>query len=131
MSSIKENLTKIFLSQSGLPSDPETIRKKIFLWWKNPREKREGGLSLTNEGFLFLTEVLNLKCYEIAFPKDFEFTTQIVLFLDQYLDCPHYYTKKQIFVFKEKKAAELMLFAGDIRKYGIAKAMARQRQLNP
>lgn len=130
MASVKQNLTKIFLKQAGIEPDDETVKKSIFTWWKNPREKTEGGFSLTAQGFDFLANTLQLKYYEIPFPKDFEFTTQIVLFLDQFLDCPHYYTKKEIIVFKEKKAAELMLFAGDIRKYGIAKAMARQRELN-
>jgi hypothetical protein len=130
MSAIKQNLTKIFLSQAGLDNSEVNVKKKIFEWWKNPRDKIEGGFCLTPQGFLFLTETLGLKCYQIPFPKDFEFTTKIVLFLDQYIDCPHYYTKKEIFVFKEKKAAELMLFSGDIRKYGVAKALARQRELN-
>jgi hypothetical protein len=53
----------------------------------------------------------------------------VILFLDQYLDCPNYYTKKKIVVFNEKKACELMLFSGDVRKYGLAKAMSRQELL--
>jgi hypothetical protein len=130
MASVKDTLTRIFLKQSNLPTDKDTVRKKMFAWWKNPREKTEGGLTLTKEGLQYLTNTLGLKYYEIPFPKDFEFTTQVVLFLDQFLDCPNYYTKKEIIVFNEKKAAELMLFSGDVRKYGTAKAMSRQREIN-
>lgn len=130
MATIKQNLTKIFLKQAGIDADDETLRKTMFSWWKNPRDKNDGGFTLTAQGFDFLANTLQLKYYEISFPKDFQFTNQIVLFMDQFLDCPHYYTKKEIIVFKEKKAAELMLFSGDIRKYGIAKALARQRELN-
>lgn len=130
MATTKEHLTKIFLKQANLPIDRETIRKKTFEWWKNPREKREGGLTLTENGFDFISRDLGIRYYDIAFPKDFEFTTQVILFLDNFVDCPNYYTKKNLYVFNEKKAAELMLFSGDIRKYGIAKAMARQRELN-
>jgi hypothetical protein len=130
MATVKHNLTKIFLREAGLSIDDDTIRQKMFMWWKNPRDKKEGGLALTKEGFQFLANDLKLKHYEIPFPKNFEFTTQVVLFLDQFLDCPNYYTKKEIIVFNEKKAAELMLFSGDVRKYGAAKAMARQRDLN-
>ena len=130
MASVKDTLTRIFLKQSTLPTDKDTVRKKMFAWWKNPREKTEGGLTLTKEGLQYLTNTLGLKYYEIPFPKDFEFTTQVVLFLDQFLDCPNYYTKKEIIVFNEKKAAELMLFSGDVRKYGVAKAMSRQREIN-
>ena len=129
MASLKEVYTKIFLSQLDLPSDEKTVKKHIPLWWKNTRKKLDSGLALTELGFKVLSEDLNLKHYEIKFPKDFEFTTNVVLFLDQFVDCPHYYTKKEIIVFKERKATELMLFSGDVRKYGIAKALARQREL--
>lgn len=130
MADLKESLTKIFLTQVGKTADEETVKKMLFAWWRNPRRKLDSGLSLTKEGYDFLTNNVGLKSYSIPFPKDFEFTTQVVLFMDQFLDCPHYYTKKEIRVFKEKKAVELMLFSGDIRKYGVAKALARQREIN-
>lgn len=129
MTTLKEAYTKIFLQQAGLPTDDQTVRSHIIKWWKNPREKLDSGLTLTDEGLRFLSETLDIKSYTIKFPKDFQFTTQVILWLDQFLDCPNYYTKKEITVFKEKKAAELMLFSGDVRKYGLAKALARQRSL--
>lgn len=129
MSGIKELYTKIFLEQAGLPTNQDAIRQYILKWFRNPREKINSSLTLTDEGFEFLTTKIGLKSYRIQFPKDFQMTTQVVLFLDKFLDCPNYYNKKEIYVFKEKKAAELMLFSGDVRKYGIAKALARQREL--
>jgi hypothetical protein len=112
-----------------MPTDDDSVKKANLAWWRNPREKLQGGLTLTDEGLDFLIGTLKLRSYDISFPKDFEFTTQVILFLDQYLDCPNYYTKKKIVVFNEKKACELMLFSGDVRKYGLAKAMSRQELL--
>lgn len=129
MANLKETYTKIFLQQANLPIDDQTVRTYIIKWWKNPREKLDSGLTLTDEGFRFLIEDLGIKSYTIKFPKGFQFTSQVVLWLDQFLDCPNYYTQKEITIFKEKKAAELMLFSGDVRKYGLAKALARQRSL--
>lgn len=129
MSGLKEVYTKVFLQQVGLPADDDSIRQYIKKWFRNPREKLDSSLTLTEEGFEFLVTKVGLKSYRIPFPKDFQITTQVVLFLDKFLDCPNYYNKKEIYVFKEKKAAELMLFSGDVRKYGIAKALARQREL--
>ena len=129
MSGLKELYTKIFLQQADLPSDNDSVRQYIKKWFRNPREKLDSSLTLTEEGFEFLVTKIGLKSYRIPFPKDFQMTTQVILFLDKFLDCPNYYNKKEIFVFKEKKAAELMLFSGDVRKYGIAKALARQREL--
>jgi len=129
MSGLKELYTKVFLQQAGLPSNDEAIHQYIRKWFRNPREKLDSSLTLTDEGFEFLITKVGLKSYRIPFPKDFQITTQVVLFLDKFLDCPNYYNKKEIFVFGERKAAELMLFSGDVRKYGIAKALARQREL--
>lgn len=131
MADLKKTLTAIFLKQANLPSGEEDVKKMMFAWWKNPRQKLDSGFSLTQEGYDFLSNTIKLKSYKVPFPKDFEWTTQVILFMDQYLDCPHYFTKKEIIVFNERRACELLLFSGDIRKYGTAKALARQRQLNP
>ena len=53
-------------------------------------------------------------------------TTQVIIFLDQFIDCPYYLTNKSIHVTSEKKAMELHLFSGDLRKYGLTKALKRQ-----
>jgi len=55
-------------------------------------------------------------------------TTQVIIFLDQFIDCPYYFTNRSIFVTSEKKAVELTLFSGDLRKYGITKAMNRDEK---
>ena len=76
----KDTLTRIFLKQAGLTVTDDSVRKASFKWWKNPRDKQEGGLALTDEGLDHLAVTLGLRYYEIPFPKNFEFTTQIVLF---------------------------------------------------
>ena len=63
--------------------------------------------------------------YEIPFPKDYKFTTQTFIFLDQFITCPYYLTNRSIWVTDEKKSMELHLFSGDLRKYGLTKAMKR------
>jgi hypothetical protein len=56
-------------------------------------------------------------------------TTQVIIFLDQFIDCPYYLTNRSIIVTNEKKAVELTLFSGDLRKYGLTKAMTRSKNL--
>ena len=48
-----------------------------------------------------------------------------IVFLDEFVDCPYYVDKKKIIVTMEKMALQLMLFAGDITKYGLARAMSK------
>lgn len=122
----KETYTKIFLKQSNIAISEATLKQYIPVWWQNTREKSEGGLRLTTEGFEFISDNLDLQTYEIPFPKDFKMTTQTVIFLDKFITCPYFLTNHSIFVTDEKKAMELHLFSGDLRKYGLNKAISRQ-----
>jgi hypothetical protein len=106
----KETYTKIFLNQLGKTSNEITVKEYSPLWWKNTRN--QGGLRLTT--------------YEVPYPKDMPITTQVIIFLDKFIDCPYYLTNKSIHVTSEKKAMELHLFSGDLRKYGLTKALKRQ-----
>lgn len=123
----KETYTKVFLQQSGKSVNELSMREYMPVWWQNTRNKSEGGLRLTDEGFRFITEDLDLATYEVPYPPNFEITTQVVIWLDKFIDCPYYMGRKGITVTNEKKAVELHLFSGDVRKYGLAKAMSRQR----
>jgi hypothetical protein len=124
----KETYTKIFLKQSGKSANPTSIAQYYPVWWQNTRTKDEGGLRLTEEGFRFLTEDLDLAVYEVPLPRDFKPTTNTIIWLDKFIDCPYYLTTHSIYVTNEKKAVELHLFSGDIHKYGLTKALKRQEK---
>ncbi len=94
-------------------------------WWQNTRNKEEGGLRLTDDGIEFVKGKLELTTYDIPFPQDFEMTTQVIIFLDKFIDCPYWLGRGGMIVTKEKKALELSLFSGDVRKYGLTKALKR------
>lgn len=123
----KETYTKIFLKELDKSTNESTIKEYIPLWWKNNRDKGAGGLRLTDTGFEVLLQI-DLAIYDIPFAKDMPLTTQVIIFLDQFIDCPYYLTHKSITVTNEKKAVELTLFSGDLRKYGLTKAMNRQKK---
>lgn len=98
-------------------------------WWKNTRTKQEGGLRLSDEGLEFVQSTLELQVYEVLFPVGFDLKPQVILFLDKYIDCPYYLTEESITVLSERKCIELNLFAGDVQKYGLIKAMKRKKTL--
>lgn len=126
----KETYTKVFLKQANIAISESSLKEYMPLWWQNTREV--GGLRLTEEGMLFLMEKIELATYEVPFPPEFKITTQVILFLDKFIDCPYYVTNKGITVTEEKKALELHLFSGDVRKYGLNKALKRTDELvNP
>jgi hypothetical protein len=123
---IKDTYTKVFLQAANLDADSESIKKYKSLWWWNFRNKDEGGLRLTEDAMTFIENDAKIKTYKVEFPKEFSFTPQILVWLDNFIDSPFYITKKYIVVMKEKAAFELYLFSGDVRKLGYNKALAKR-----
>jgi hypothetical protein len=123
---IKDTYTRVFLQAADQDSDLETVKKYKSLWWWNFRSKDSGGLRLTEEAMTFIQDNAKIKTYKIEFPKEFAFTPQVLVWLDNFIDSPFYITKKFIVVLKEKAAFELYLFSGDIRKLGYNKALAKR-----
>jgi len=119
--------TKLFLRQLGKSINETALKQYMPLWWYNNREKEVGGLRLTEDGYKVIQEI-GITTYDIPYPKEMPLTTQVIIFLDQFIDCPYYLTNRSITVTNEKKAVELGLFSGDVRKYGLTKAMNRSKK---
>jgi hypothetical protein len=104
--------------------DAKTLEKNHAVIWQNPRKKAQGGMRLTEQGYEVFIEKMEMKSYDIEFPKDFSLTNQVMIWLDRFIDGPWFITKKSIVVFKEKTAVQLILFSGDVQKFGLSKAMS-------
>lgn len=118
-----ETLTKIFLSQWNKSADNANVQYYGQKWWYMFGSRNPFALRLSDEGFRFLNNELELKSYEIPFTEHIELNPQTIIFLERYLDCPYYLTNSSIIVFSEKKSFELYMFSDDIRKLGLIKAM--------
>ena len=125
----KETYTKVFLKAAGIGISDSTLAEYMPPLWQNTRSKEAGGLRLTDDGMMFLMEKLELQTYEIPFPPISKLLPQVIIFLDKFIDCPYYITNQSITVTSEKKSMELHLFSGDVRKYGLAKALKRADDL--
>jgi len=127
----KNVLTKIFLQQWGKSTDDANVNLYSHKWWQSNRVNKQTAFRLSDDGFEFLTDILELKSYEIPFTEPIELSPQTIIFLERYIDCPYYLTNESISVFSEKKSFELYLFSDDIRKFGLIKAMnERQKELD-
>lgn len=123
---IKDTYTRVILQAAGQKTDPNTVKQFRAVWWYNFRNKDSGGLRFTEHCLEFIEKYAKIKTYKIEFPKDFSFTPQVLVWLDNYIDSPYYITKKHIVVLKEKAAFELYLFSGDVRKLGHSKALSKR-----
>lgn len=126
MIDVKTDLTVIVSQQMGWLTDKPTLAKTSNIIWQNTRTKKNGGLRLTDEGLRIFCDVLGLKKYDIEFPRDLTLTNQTMIWLDRFIDSPYYINKKSISVFKEKTAVQLVLFSGNVQKFGLAKAMSSE-----
>lgn len=117
----KTEITKRILESMGLDSNDERVRKTIPTWWFSTRQKEQGGLRLTEQGFDAFRNA-GIKDYRIKFEDPIYFTNQLMIWLDHFIDCPFYLRNQDIYVFSEKMAVQLVLFSGNIYKYSAAKA---------
>jgi len=122
----KETYTKIFLEQKQRSTDSANVKLHLFKWWQSHRSKDSGGLRLSDEGYTYLVNDLELKEYEIPFTEPIDLSPQTIIFFDRTMDSPYYLTNQSITVFSEKKHFELCLFSDDIRRYGLVKAINKQ-----
>jgi hypothetical protein len=124
----KETYTKIFLEQKQRSTDSANVKLHLYKWWQSHRSKDQGGLRLSDEGYTYLVNELELKEYEVPFTDPIDLSPQTIIFFDRTMDSPYYLTNKSITVFSEKKHFELCLFSDDIRRYGLVKAMNNQNK---
>ena len=124
----KTAYTRTFMGLLEQPIHDDSVKTNYYTWWQSVRESYQArSLRLTKIG-LQMIEGLDIKTYNIKFPAKVIFTPQTYLWLDEFVDCPYYVDKKQIIVTMEKMALQLMLFAGDITKYGLARAMSKREE---
>jgi hypothetical protein len=127
----RDVLTKIFLQQWGKSTDDANLKLFSHKWWQSNRVNKPNAFRLSDEGYEFLTDTLEIQMYEIPFTEPIELSPQTIIFLEKYIDCPYYLTNQSISVFSERKSFELYLFSDDIRKFGLVKAMnERQKELD-
>jgi len=124
----KETFTKIFLQQKDKSTDRANMKHHMYKWWQSHRSKDIGGLRLSEEGFDYLVNELELRSYEIPFTEPIDLSPQTIIFFDRTMDFPYYLTNQSITVFSERKSFELYMFSDDIRKYGLVKAMNNQNK---
>jgi regulatory protein YycI of two-component signal transduction system YycFG len=122
----KDLYTRVFLKAASLPHDDEAIKDKKIAWWFNIRSKPVGGLRLTDDGIDFIQNESKIKTYSAELPSDLKITSQILVWLDNFIECPYHFSKKNITVTEERIAFELHLFSGDVQKLGYSKAMAKR-----
>ena len=128
----KDSYTEVFLKAAGVEADVKRTKDFKAIWWYSTREKDIGGLRMTDHCLEFVETKSEIKTYEIEIPKELVISAQILIWLDQYIDSPWHITKRRMKVLSEKTAFELYLFAGDIKKLGTARTLAKRiRQDSP
>lgn len=109
----KLEITKLVVSKLYPQDSLPNLKKYASSWWVSTRQKERGGLRLTEAGFNALSSA-EIKFYKIKFEDPMFYSNRTIIWLDQFIDCPFYITKSEIFVFNEKIAVQLVLFSGNV-----------------
>lgn len=123
LKSRKIDITKYVAEQEGLATEEPHLKKLLPKWWQNPRLKSTGGMRLTDEGFARLTKYFT--AHRVKFEEtrtQLKFTNQMILRLENFITCPWYITNREVWVFDDRMAVQLVLFSGNIEKFTSAKA---------
>jgi hypothetical protein len=122
----KDSYTEVFLKAAGVDTNEKLIKDFRPIWWLSTREKEVGGLRMTDQCLEFVEKKSEIKIYKIDIPKELTISSQVLIWLDQYLDTPFHLTKRHISVLSEKAAFELYLFSGDVKKFGTARSLSKR-----
>lgn len=117
----KIQLTKYVLDQLNMDSDLKSIKKIMPVWWQNPRTKPTGGLGLTEKGYEAFVKA-DIRNYVISNEGLPVLTNKHIIWIDRFIDCPFFLNTKEIIVFGEKMALQMVLFSGDVVRFSSAKA---------
>lgn len=113
----KTKITQVLMDQLGIE---ETKFSKYFrVWWYNQRNDLKS-FRLTDSG-LAAFSICKIESYVISLTKDTIFTNKLILSLDNFINGPYYLETKKLTVFDQSMAVQLMLFAGDVKKYSDAR----------
>lgn len=112
---------------SKYSQDPKYIPMLYKAWWVNWKNNEDRSFKLTDSGFQYFSDNAEVKFYEIRFPVGLVLTNRIIIDLDRYIDCPYYIKNDKIYVTGEKIAVQLVLFDGDLTKFGKAKRETKKR----
>ena len=107
--------------------DPKKVAMLYKSCWASWRRDQNKHFRLTDQGFDYFKNTAQIKFYDIRFPADLVLTNKMVIDLDKFIDCPYYLTSNSIMLTSEKAALQLILFDGDLSKFGRAKRETKLR----
>jgi hypothetical protein len=111
------------LNHAGFAINKRNLKEYLNSWWCNPRNESKS-FRLTESGLAAFTKA-NITPYVIELPNELKYTNRLILQLDNFITGPYYLERKRITVFDENMAIQLMLFAGDLKKYADAKVNSK------
>lgn len=120
---------KLIEKDEKYKEDPKSFSMLYRTWWTNYKNSENRHFKLTDSGYKYFKEVADIKFYEIRFPRELVLTNKMIIDLDRFIDCPYYINREKIYVTGEKIAVQLVLFDGDLSKFGKAKRETLKRNL--
>lgn len=125
----KLEITKTLISSdTNYNTNPKALNMLYRAWWVNWRTAEDRRFRLTDSGFKYFQETADIKFYKVKIPLKFVITNKVIIDLDKFITCPYYLDPEYIYVTTEKVAVQLVLFDGDLDRFGEAKRSSIKRK---
>ena len=126
----KIDITKKLISlDEDYKDNPKALNMLYKAWWVNWRNTENRRFRLTEKGYQYFSENAQIKFYDVRLPPFYVMTNRMIIDLDNFIDCPYFITENSLKVTGEKTALQLVLFDGDLVKFGKAKRETKRRKL--
>ena len=121
---------KLIAKDSNYNTNPKAFNMLYRAWWTNWRAAEDRRFRLTDIGFKYFQETADIKFYQIKIPLEIIITNKVIIDLDKFINCPYFLAPDDLYVTDEKVAVQLVLFEGNLIRFGEAKRQTRQRKLD-
>jgi hypothetical protein len=121
---------KLIAQDTNYKDNPKAFNMLYRAWWVNWRAAEDRRFRLTDKGFQYFKDVADIKFFNIKVPFEIIITNKVIIDLDKFINCPYFLDNENIYVTTEKMAVQLVLFDGDLTRFGEAKRQTRQRKLD-
>ncbi len=125
----KLEITKTLISNNETyNTNPKALNMLYRAWWTNWRAAEDRRFRLTENGFKYFQDTADIKFYKVKIPLKFVITNKVIIDLDKFITCPYFLDQEYIYVTTEQVAVQLVLFDGDLNRFGEAKRLTKQRK---
>lgn len=119
---------QLIANDEDFKDNPKALNMLYRAWWVNWRSAEDRRFRLTDKGYTYFKDTRDIKFFNVKIPLEQIITNKIIIDLDRFITCPYYFDDVNLYVTDDKVALQLVLFDGDLSRFGTAKRQTIERK---